>query len=144
MSARAVLVAVLVVALGGCVAPAWGERDYELKAAATAEAAASTVDLARLAVEAEDRLTGPYLKTLLTRVVDDLGTVNDQFGAVQPPSGEADRLRTEVTDLTSEAEVKAQDLLIQVKRDGIGDPASAGRELGEIAERLRRVEETYQ
>ncbi|GII85114.1 hypothetical protein Ssi03_31040 [Sphaerisporangium siamense] len=129
--------------LSGCVSPAWDDHDYGLKAAATAEAAASGVELARQAVRGAGRLTTPYLKTLLTQAADDVGGVGDQFGRVQPPSDDSDRLRAEVTGLTSAAEDELRGLLIEVRRDGLHDPAKADRELGDLARRLRAIEETY-
>ncbi|GII63990.1 hypothetical protein Skr01_40750 [Sphaerisporangium krabiense] len=136
-----VLLAALV--LSGCVSPAWDDHDYGLKAAATAEAAASGVELARQAVRGADRLTTPYLKTLLTQAADDVGGVGDQFGRVQPPSDASDRLRDRVTELTSAAEEELRGLLVEVRRDGLRDPAAADRELGDLAGRLRAVEEAY-
>ncbi|MFC7386428.1 hypothetical protein [Sphaerisporangium rhizosphaerae] len=137
---QAALLAVLATA---CVSPAWDDHDYGLKAGATAQAAASSVELVRLAVRDHDRLTTPYLKTVLTEASGDLGSVNDQFGGVQPPSDAADRLRTRVTDLTSQAEEEVQGLLIEVRRDGLRDPRGADRRLGELAGRLREIEEAH-
>jgi hypothetical protein len=133
-----------VLMLGGCVSPAWDDHDYELKAVATAQAAASSVELVRMAVRGQDRLTIPYLKTLLTQAVDDLGSIDDQFGGVQPPSDAADRLRAQLTDVTSQAEEEVQSLLIEVRRDGLRDPGKADQELEKLATRLRRIEEAYQ
>jgi hypothetical protein len=129
--------------LAGCVSPAWDDHDYGLKAGATAQAAASSLELVRLAVRGQEKVTTPYLKTLLTQAAEDLGSVDAQFGGVQPPSDTADRLRTQVTDLTSQAEEQVQSLLIEVRRDGLRDPAGADRELGDLAAKLRRIEEAH-
>lgn len=131
------------ITLTGCVSPAWDDHDYGLKAGATAQAAASSVELVRLAVRDEDKLTTPYLKTLLTQAADDLGSIDDQFGGVQPSSDAADRLRTQVTDLTSQAEDEVRTLLIEVRRDGLSDPEGADERLGELVTKLRRIEEAH-
>ncbi|WP_214411521.1 hypothetical protein [Sphaerisporangium fuscum] len=135
-----VLVACVV---SGCVSPAWDDHDYGLKAGASAQAVASNVEIVRLAVRDHAELTSPYLKSLLTQAVEDIGNVNQQFGGVQPPSDVSDRLRTQVTDLTTEAEDEVQDLLIQVRRNGLRDPAQAETKLGKLAEKLRAIEEAH-
>ncbi|GAA0376287.1 hypothetical protein GCM10009530_28480 [Microbispora corallina] len=137
--------AALLAAFGpaACVSPAWDDHDYALKAGKTAEAAASAVQLARTAVRHEDGTTRQYLKVVLTEAADDLGNVNDQFGGVQPPSDASERLRGEVTDLTEKAEDEVHDLLDQVRRDRVRDPAGAVRDLGEIAGRLSAFAERH-
>jgi hypothetical protein len=137
------LISLVMLMLGGCVSPAWNDHDYELKAVATAQTAASSVELVRLAVRNQDKLTIPYLKTLLTQAADDLGGVGDQFGGVQPPSDASDRLRTQITDVTSQAEEEVRSLLIEVRRDGLRDPGKADQELGELSTQLRRIEEAH-
>jgi len=133
----------LTVLLAGCVSPAWDDHDYSLKAAATAEAAASSLEIVRLAVANEARLTTPYLKTVLTEAAEETGGLGTQFGGVQPPSDAADRVQAEVLDLTSRAEEQVSDLLVQVRRDGVEDPARAVRELEGLAAELRRFGEAH-
>ncbi|MFF5212871.1 hypothetical protein [Streptosporangium sp. NPDC000396] len=141
MRMKALVLILLVLTVSGCVSPAWSDHDYALKAAESAEAAASSVELARLTVRNEDRLLAPYVKTTLTETAGELGSVNDQFGGVQPPSDASDRLRTSLLDLTTQAEDKVQDLLIEARRDGIKDPVRAAGELEELAGRLRELGE---
>ncbi|MCT9933529.1 hypothetical protein N5079_25270 [Planotetraspora sp. A-T 1434] len=136
----ALLVAVL---LSSCVSPAWNDHDYELKAGATAESAASSLQIVRSAVQHEDRLTRPYLKVVLTEAAEALGSVNAQFGGVQPPSDAADQVRDQVTGMTEEAESQVQDLLIEVRRDRVKDPAKAVRELGRLADKLGAFAEDH-
>ncbi len=87
----------ILVLVAGCTSPAWDDADYAKKAGATAEAAASSVALVRLAVDNEAKLTRPYLQTLLTETSTSLGSVNSQFSAVQPPSEKANQVRAEIT-----------------------------------------------
>jgi hypothetical protein len=133
-----------VLLLSGCTSPAWDDHDYGLKAAQSAESAASSLEIVRLAVRHEDRLTTPYLKTLFTEAVKDLGSVNSQFGGVQPPSPSADEVRGRLLDLTGEAEDQVTSLLIQVRRDGIEDPEAAVKDLEGVAAKLRAFEEAHQ
>ncbi|GAA3107454.1 hypothetical protein [Streptosporangium carneum] len=139
----AVTVALATCSVSGCVSPAWDDHDYALKAGATAQAAASSVELVRLAVQGEHDLTTAYLKVLLTDAAESLGSVNDQFGGVQPPSDASDRLRSQVTDLTSQAEDEVEDLLIEVRRGGIEQPDEAARTLERLGSELRRLGEAH-
>ncbi|NUS03981.1 MAG: hypothetical protein HOV97_15655 [Nonomuraea sp.] len=126
---RVVTLLVLLVALAGCVSPAWDDHDYALKAQASAESVSSTVRIVRVAVQDSGRLTRPYLKTVLTEAAGDLDAVADQFGGVQPPSERSDQVRDRLLDRIQRAEDVVDDLLIQVRRNGIEDPARAVREL---------------
>ncbi|MGV9308456.1 hypothetical protein ACWDLG_34215 [Nonomuraea sp. NPDC003727] len=141
---RALAVAAIVLAAGGCASPAWSDHDYALKAGATAEAAASSVELVRLAVAGRDKLTTPCLTILLTEAARDLGSVNDQFSAVQPPSKAADQVRAQVTGLTSAAADEVQELLIEVRRDGIEEPRRAVRNLSVLGAALRAFGQAHQ
>lgn len=140
LASLALLTSLLVSA---CVSPAWNDHDYALKAGRTAASAVSAVRFARSAVQHRDRMTGPYAEVLLTEAVRDLSSVNDQFGGVQPPSDASDRVRDEVLGLTEKAESEVEDLLIQVRRDGVKDPAGAVRKLDELAGKLSDFAEKH-
>ncbi len=129
--------------LSACVSPAWDDHDYALKAGKTAESAVSAVRFARSAVAYRDRMTGPYAEVVLTEAVQDLSSVNDQFGGVQPPSDASDRIRDEVLRLTEKAESEVEDLLIQARRDGVKDPKAAARELDRLASELSDFAEKH-
>ncbi|MEV7806246.1 hypothetical protein AB0O28_25200 [Microbispora sp. NPDC088329] len=129
--------------LSACVSPAWDDHDYALKAGKTAASAASAVRFARSAVAYRDRMTGPYAEGLLTEAVQDLSSVNDQFGGVQPPSDASDGIRDEVLRLTEKAESEVEELLIQTRRDGVKDPAAAARELDGLASELNDFAEKH-
>ncbi|MFI6316632.1 hypothetical protein ACIBG8_03895 [Nonomuraea sp. NPDC050556] len=136
---RLLVLAAAAFVLAGCASPAWDEHDYELKAQESAKSVASTLEIVRLAVRDEHRLVTPYLKTLLTEAAKDVGGVNAQFGAVQPPTGRSDELRERLLDLTEQAEDEVDELLIQVRRDGIEDPARAVRQLDDLARKLQAM-----
>ncbi|MFI7039067.1 hypothetical protein ACIBI0_20460 [Microbispora rosea] len=129
--------------LSACVSPAWDDHDYALKAGKTAESTVSAVRFARSTVAYRDRMTGPYAEVVLTEAARDLSSVNDQFGGVQPPSDASDRIRYEVLRLTEKAESEVEDLLIQVRRDGVKDPAAAVRELDRLASELSDFAEKH-
>ncbi|OPG14487.1 hypothetical protein [Microbispora sp. GKU 823] len=129
--------------LSACVSPAWDDHDYALKAGKTAESAVSALRFARSAVAYRDRMTGPYAEVVLTEAVQDLSSVNDQFGGVQPPSDASDRIRDEVLRLTEKAESEVEDLLIQARRDGVQDPEEAARELDGLARELSDFAEKH-
>ncbi|MDX3102682.1 hypothetical protein [Nonomuraea angiospora] len=128
----------------GCSSPAWDERDYELKAAASAEAVGSTVEAVRLAVGGGGRLTRPYLTVLLTNAAEQVQVVNDQFGAVQPPSERAEALGGRLLEIGDRAEKAVSGLLVEVRRDGVEDPAGAVRELAGLGESLRRFQDEHE
>ncbi|GAA4059636.1 hypothetical protein [Nonomuraea soli] len=140
---RRALAVLAALAVTSCSSPAWDHHDYALKAGMTAESAASDVEFVRLAVQHEPDLTRPYLKTVLTEAAGSLSSLNDQFGAVQPPSASADAMRDQVLGLTQEAAEQVQDLLIQVRRDRIADPAGAAAALGEVGAELRAFGEAH-
>ncbi|MEV4083855.1 hypothetical protein AB0J43_26700 [Nonomuraea fuscirosea] len=135
--------ALVVATVTGCVSPAWDDRDYELKAAASAEAVASAVGAARLAVNGGDRLTRPYLKVVLTSAAGQMQGVNDQFGGVQPPTERAEKLGADLLRLTEQAEKTVSGLLVEVRRDRVKDPAAAVRDLDMIGETLLRFQEEH-
>ncbi|MFC6083527.1 hypothetical protein [Sphaerisporangium aureirubrum] len=138
---RWILLALLLVA--GCASPAWNDTDYAKKAGATAESAASSVELVRLAVANEAKLTRPYLQTVLTEAAGSLGSVDSQFGAVQPPSVAASAVREEITGLTSDAAEQVQVLLNELRLREIRDPARATADLAELGDRLRAFAEAH-
>ncbi|YCK34880.1 hypothetical protein ACNF49_12575 [Actinomadura sp. ATCC 39365] len=117
------------VAAAGCVSPAWDDHDYALKAQQSDKSVSSVIQIVRLAVANSHRLTRPYLKVVLTDAAGELDAVGDQFGGVQPPSEQSDQVRDRVLDRIQRAEDLVDDLLIQVRRDRIKDPARAVREL---------------
>ncbi|NJP94971.1 hypothetical protein HCN51_36995 [Nonomuraea sp. FMUSA5-5] len=135
---------VLAVGVAGCSSPAWNDRDYELKAAASAETVGSTVEAVRLAVGGGERLTRPYLKVVLTNAAGQVQSVNDQFGGVQPPSERAEKLGERLLEVTERAEKEISGLLVEVRRDRVADPAAAVRRLAGLGETLRGFQEEHE
>ncbi|MFI6737641.1 hypothetical protein ACIBI9_32350 [Nonomuraea sp. NPDC050451] len=92
---RAWALALVCLLVTGCSSPARNDRDYELKAASSAEAVGSTVEVVRLAVGGNGKLTRPYLKVLLTTAAEQVQGVNDEdpAGAARELAGLGESLR---------------------------------------------------
>jgi len=123
-----------VLLLVGCASPSFSYRDYERKAAHTADEAASVLQVATLTVEAAERQRAPrpYLNVLLTDAETTLGDIHDTFDSVQPPEPAADRLRAEVGDALTEAGEVLAALRIAVRRGHLA-------ELPQVAEPLTQI-----
>jgi hypothetical protein len=122
--------------LMGCAGPSFSYRDYERKAAHTADEAASVVQTAILTVEAAEgrRAPGGYLDVLLTEAETTLGDVQSTFESVQPPVPAADQLRAEVGETLAEAGEVLAALRITVRRGHLA-------ELPQLAEPLTGIHE---
>jgi hypothetical protein len=138
----AVLTALL---LTGCAGPSFSYRDYERKAAHTAEEAASVVQTAILTVEAADgrRAHGGYLDVLLTDAESTLGDIQSTFEGVQPPVPAADQLRTEVGDALTEAGEVLTALRITVRRGRLAELPALAEPLTGIHEQLDAFAEEH-
>jgi hypothetical protein len=141
---RWLLVLVLVVA--GCASPSFTYRDYERKAAHTAEEAASAVQTARLAVDlaTERRAPQPYLVVLLGDAESTLGAVQATFEGVQPPDRRADRLRAELGEHLSEAGDVLAALRIEVRRGHLDALAGIAEPLGGLHDALEKLAGEHQ
>lgn len=113
------VVAALVASLTSCVGNAASTAAYRGKAHLSAQAAASALQTAKLAVDssAKGNLFGGYLDVVLSQAEDDLGTVQQQFDSIQPPNtGEADRVRNRLDTLLTRAASVLADLRIAERR----------------------------
>ena len=143
------LVAALVVAAvasAGCVSPSRTDRDYQLKAGNSAKAVASSVATAVLGAEAagEGKAPATYLSVLLGRAEEDASSVQGTFDSVQPPSSEADRLRTQVDGLLSDAVSGLADLRIAVRRGQLDRLPALAAHLQPTLAGLRDLADRYQ
>lgn len=139
-AALAVLLAVL---LAGCVGPARTSQSYTGKASTSLHDTRSAVETARLGVEAAagDRATGPYLSVLLSQAEEQASSVQSTFDSIQPPNGDADRLRDEVDDLLTEAVSALADLRIAARRGDTAGITEQGQMLADLSQRLGELEE---
>ena len=132
--------------LAGCVTPARNDAQYRAKALAAVEAASSEVATARLTVtqRLDRRVTGPYADEVVTANETALGSVQNAFGAVQPPGPASDGTHDAVTDVLSAAADAVTHARIAVRRgddaglrEAAGELGSAARELADAAGTLR-------
>jgi hypothetical protein len=134
-TARALAGAVLAALLAtACVGPSRTDDDYRAKASNTAEAVASSVGTARLAIRAADerKAFGPYLSRLLAEAEEDALAAQQSFDSVQPPSEQADHLHDDLDELITTALDALRELRITVRRGDYGH-------LGENAAALAKV-----
>lgn len=144
-------VAVVVAAtlVTGCVShpvgPARTYGKYEGKAVTTAQSARSAVQTARLAVDAatKDGVFGPYVSQVIGQAEDAVSAVEGTFASIQPPSGDADRLRGELLDLLSDAEDHVAAVRIAVRRGRIGGLANVATPLAGDAAALQRFAQEH-
>ncbi|HVM09670.1 MAG TPA: hypothetical protein VM345_14475 [Acidimicrobiales bacterium] len=127
----AAVVALAALLLAGCVGPSRTDRDYREKAANAAESMVSVVETARLTVESDARgnSTARYTSLSLSEGEDDASSIAMSFEVVQPPSRDAEQLRTDLSSLFSEVSTVLGDLRIAAR-------AGRGHELPSIAEPL--------
>ncbi|MFC8269488.1 hypothetical protein ACFUIZ_27785 [Streptomyces cinereoruber] len=142
-TAAGVMALVAVAAVAGCAGPSRTDEDYRRKAANTAEAAASAVSTARLAVEAagRSRLTGPYVSVLLGEAETDLLAAQGTFESRQPPGETADTVRERLGPLLDEAADALAEVRIRARRGEVRELAEHTEDLREAAERLEGFEE---
>lgn len=142
MIRRAALGLAALLATSGCVqfvGPSRTDTDYGLKAANTAEAVASAVATAELAVDqaTQGRLTQPYAAVILSEAEEAAAGAADTFAGIQPPSTEADDLREELAALVDDAVDVLGDLRIAARRsdtDALADLAAPLPQLGDELE----------
>jgi uncharacterized membrane protein YdfJ with MMPL/SSD domain len=132
---------VVLVGLGGCVAPAPTISAYQGKAVRTAQDALSQVETARLAVSAsgQGRLPQAYLETVLTAAEDAYSSVQATFDSVQPPeAAAADQLRDSLDTLLTQGSDALAELRILARRRRSAELAAPARSLAAVAAGLAR------
>ncbi|WP_329201739.1 MULTISPECIES: hypothetical protein [unclassified Streptomyces] len=141
--AAGLLSVALFLSASGCASSSRTEADYRLKAANTAEAAASAVATARLAVGAAGHgmATGPYLSVVLGEAEKDLSGVEQAFTSRQPPGEAADRVRDQVEEVLADAGDALAKARIAARRGQITELGTQAGELTKVRERLDRLEE---
>ncbi len=125
-------------AVGGCVAPAFDSGAFKHNAIAALGAASSEARVGALAVQGklDDRLTQPYVDTVVTASEKSLGPIQDSFGTVDAPSTSDDALRAEVTGLLSDAQDALTAARIAVRRHDEAAMRDSLVKLGAVADRL--------
>jgi hypothetical protein len=140
---------VLAFVLAACVphpvGPARTFAKYEGKAVTTAESALSAVETARLTAEAASKGNsfGPYTASVIADSEAAATGVQGTFGSIQPPGPEADKLRSELDQLLSDAASHLTDLRVAARRGRLAELSAVAAPLAEDADRLRAFAEEH-
>jgi alkanesulfonate monooxygenase SsuD/methylene tetrahydromethanopterin reductase-like flavin-dependent oxidoreductase (luciferase family) len=138
--------AVAVVALtAGCVGPTRSDGDFEKKAGNTAKAVASALATARLAADGAGHAkeTSNYLSVVLGEAEEDASAAQATFDSYQPPSSDADKLRSDLDTLLSDAIDGLTALRITARRGQLDRLPTISRQLGPVLTALTQVQERY-
>jgi len=135
----------LVLVVAACTGPVRSANVYESKAGETAEAVASAVETARLAVDAarEGKAHGRYLTQVLVEAEEDAGSAEGVFDGIQPPHRQADELRDRLDELLTEATGTLAELRIAARRGELTELPELAAPLTEVAEGLHAFAEEH-
>jgi hypothetical protein len=131
--------------LGACTGPVRSANVYESKAGETAEAVASAVETARLAVDAarEGKAHGRYLNQVMVEAEEYAGSAQGVFDGIQPPDRQADELRDRLDELLTEATGTLAELRIAARRGELTELPELAAPLTEVAEGLHAFAEEH-
>ena len=131
--------------LGACTGPVRSANVYESKAGATAEAVASAVETAGLAVDAarQGKAHGRYLTQVLAEAEEDASAAQGTFDGIQPPDQRADELRDRLDELLTEATGTLAGLRIAARRGELAALPELAAPLNELADHLQALAEEY-
>lgn len=130
--------ALLVSLLAGCVGPSRTDGDFTRKAANSAEAMHSAVESGRLVADLvlRDKVFGNYANVAATEAESAANSVVAAFDSVQPPSTQADDVRSKYDALFQDATSALGDLRIAVRRHLLGDIRRAAADLAKVSAKL--------
>jgi hypothetical protein len=131
--------------LGACTGPVRSTNVYESKAGATAEAVASAVETARLAVQAaqDGDAYGRYLTQVLAEAEEDADAAQGTFDGIQPPDRRADRLRDQLDELAGQATDTLTELRTAARRGRFAELVEVAAPLAEVAGKLHAFAEAH-
>ncbi|MEU0487602.1 hypothetical protein ABZ249_00130 [Nocardiopsis sp. NPDC006139] len=134
--------ALLVLALTGCVAPTPTTDAHRASAGQTVTDLLSAVNSGVLVAAAhrDGKAFSPYLETVAWDAESAARSIADTYGIIQPPSAESDLLRARLVPLCDDAVNALADLRIALRRDDSAGVAEAARLLTETADALERLE----
>ncbi len=125
--------------LVACVGPARTDQAYRGKAVATAEAMIAAVETGRLTASQASggRLWATTASVILADTESDASSLEGQFGSMQPPGPQSDRIREQLAPLLGRASAILQDLRITVRRGELDRLAILARPLIRVSRDLR-------
>jgi hypothetical protein len=137
--------AVLLLPLAACTGPVRSANVDESKAGVTAEAVASAVETARLAVQAaqDGRAYGRYLTQVLADAEEDADAAQGAFEGIRPPDGRADELRDRLDEPLGEATDTLAELRTLARRGRFAELAEPAAPLARLAEELHAFAEAH-
>jgi hypothetical protein len=144
MRARALIV-VGSVLLAACVSPARTTRDYEAKAADTAETVLASVRTAALVVRVarEGNAFGPYVSVTLSDSEGDAASASATFLTIQPPDSASDALRARLSAILDDAGNALSLARIAARRNRLDELAALAPTLSQLGTTLERMVERY-
>jgi alkanesulfonate monooxygenase SsuD/methylene tetrahydromethanopterin reductase-like flavin-dependent oxidoreductase (luciferase family) len=142
---RALAVLALAAFTSGCVGPSRSDGDFEKKAGNTAKAVASALATARLAADGagHHKETANYLSVILGEAEDDATAAQATFDSYQPPSSNADKLRTDLDSLLGNAIEGLTALRITARRGQLDRLPTISSQLGPVLTSLTQMQERY-
>lgn len=136
------MLGVLLVACAACSPVVIGSQDYRTAGARSAGEASAQVAAALMAGElaAADRGFMPYLAVVAGDAEDALSGIDNTFGGLQPPGPADEQVRTELSEVLSDAQDNVAQVRIALVAGRAPDPAVLS-ELSSIRDTLDRFAE---
>jgi hypothetical protein len=134
--------AILLLPLAACPGPVRSTDVYESKAGVTAEAVASAVETARLAVQAA-QACGRYLTQVLADAEEDADAAQGTFEGIQPLDGRAAELRGRLDGLLGQATDTLAELRTLARRGRFAELAEPAAPLARLAGELHAFAEAH-
>jgi hypothetical protein len=140
------LVAVVVVTLAACVAPARTRSDYESAAGSTADVVLGSVRTASLIINVAREGNGfwPYAAVTLSDAEGAAASASGTFLAIQPPDGASDAVRAHLSHVLDEADDVLSLARIAARRERLTDLVTLAPRLSELGATLERIVERYE
>jgi hypothetical protein len=142
---RAAGLLVVAALTAGCVGPSRSDADFELKAGNTAKAVRSALQTALLAADGagDGKLSSNYVSVVLGEAEQDASAAQATFDSYQPPSAAADKVRSDLDDLVSDAVDGLAALRITARRGQLDRLPTIAAQLQPVATALEQVTEKY-
>jgi hypothetical protein len=144
-NARRGTIALVLLAMTACVAPARSFDAYEGKAADTSDSVLSAVETARLAasIAGKDDSSAPTLAIVLADAEKDASGTRGIFESIQPPDPRASELRTQLDAILDRAVDGLSRLRIAVRRGEISALPHVAQPLAGVSRDLQSFSDAH-